>query len=927
MKKENGKKQKTRRENIDMSNTIMYDANSDEITKTKQYKITRNKKRKTKKEKKKKRFKWLKRIILTFFILGILAVLVVAGIIIGIFTSDKYKLTADELIVINENSTVLDSEGNGIATITGTENRKIVTIEQMPKELPEAFIAIEDERFYEHKGVDIKRTLYAIVMYVKNKGASDGGGGSTITQQLIKNTKSDNADSGTAGIERKIREMARAYNVEKILSKTQILEAYLNRIPMGSTVYGVGMAAEYYFNKSVSDLDLAECAFIAGINHAPSGYNPFIGLDNAEKIKNRTKEVLFQMKDQEKISQEQYEAAVEKVEAGLPFNQGAKISRADYSYHTQAAIKEVISDLMKEKGISRDEAELLVSSNGYTIYTTQNSSIQARMKEEFEKDKYIRSGNKKDSNGNLINAHTQAAMVIIDHKTGQVVATMGGLGTDASTVGINRATETEKQTGSSIKPLACEAPALERGVINPGTVYDDSPTSFGSYTPHNSGGYGGLITIRSALARSSNIVHVKIMKELGPANSRAFLATLGINVPEIHESLPMALGTADVSVLNMAAAYAAIANNGVYIEPTFYTKVVDSKGNVILEKKQETRKVMSEENAYVLQNLLKAPVASGTAGACAISGMDVGAKTGSTNDFIDRWLCGFTPYYAAATWFGFDYSESPVFSDNNARTIWAAVMKDVHKNLAGKRFEKPSNVVYVRICEDSGCVATDSCTRTISEVFVKGTIPSQCQGHKTVKICKQTGKVATEYCKDVEEKTIVEKPAKEKLGLWSTNAGDKYNVPTETCDVHKGPEKVKMVNVEGDTLSEAKEKIEKLGLKVEIKYGEDTKKNDGIVLTQSVNKDAEIEKGKTVTLTINKITNKGDNKTNTEKTNTQIDTKTNTQTNTNASTNTVKDDNQKENTVNTNAKPEEKTNVEVDKSKNTEALTKTNSGT
>ena len=914
MKKRNGKKQNDEEM---QKTTIMKTINDEEITKTKQYKVKNSKKakrskdKKDKKQKRKKRFKWLKRIILTFFILAILAAIVVAGIVIGILTSDKYKLTEDELTVINENGKALDSQGNIIATIAGSENRKIVSIEDMPAQLPEAFIAIEDKRFNEHKGVDLKRTIYATVMYIINRGDSDAGGGSTITQQLIKNTKADMADSGAAGVERKIREMARAYNVEKILSKTQILEAYLNRIPMGSTVYGVGMAAEYYFSKPVGQLDLAECAFIAGINHAPSLYNPFTGADNAERIKSRTKEVLFQMKDQEKISEEEYNAAVAKVEAGLEFKQGARISKADYSFHTQAAIKQVVEDLMQQKQITRDEAKFLVESNGYTIYTTQDSTIQARMKEEFEKDKYIKKGVKKNADGTYLNDHTQAAMVIIDHTTGQVVATMGALGKDASTVGLNRATEATKQTGSSIKPLACEAPALEKGIITAGTVYDDSATSFSANyrNPHNSDyTFHGLITIREALAHSSNIVHLKIMKEVGPENSRAFLKTMGIDIDPMHESITMALGTADVSVLDMAGAYASIANNGVYIKPTFYTKVVDAKGNVVLEPNQETRRVMTEENAYVLQDLLKSPARSGTAAVCYMTNQDVGAKTGSTDHYIDRWLCGFTPYYTASVWFGFDYSENPVFSGNNAANIWAAVMKDIHKNLATKRFQKPSNVVSVRICQDSGCVATDSCTRTISEVFVKGTIPGQCQGHTKLTICKDTGKIANEYCKNTEEVTYTKKPEKEQTTLWSTNPGDKYNIPTEVCSLHK-IETVKMIDVVGNTLADAKKKIEAIGLKVEIKYREDTKKKDGVVLSQSVDKNKEVEKGKTITLVINKI-----EKTNTT-TNTTVDTKPKTNTGTDNTTNTT--------TTTTSTTPKTDTNTIVDTPKPTQNETTT----
>ena len=828
--------------------------NNNEEAKTKKYKIKTSKDKKDKKEKKKKHSK-LKKAILIFIGLVVLAILIGIAIIAGIFFSDKFKLTQEDLKIININGAIKDIDSEVIGILSGDENRKIVTFEDMPAYLPKAFVAIEDKRFYEHNGVDIKRTAYATIMYALNKGDSSAGGGSTITQQLIKNLMNDDADEGGKGIERKIREMARAYNVEKILSKDQILELYLNKIFMGSTVYGVGMASEYYFNKPVAQLDLEECAFIAGINHTPNSYNPFEEEDNSEIIKKRTKEVLFQMKDQGYITdEEEYNKAVEKVENGITFTKGNIASKSTYSYHTMAAIRAAIKDIQTEKDVNENTAELMLYNNGYTIYTTQDTSIQDRMEEEFLKDKYIKSGVKKNKDGTLLNNHTQAAMVIIDHKTGKVIATVGGLGSDSSPVGLNRATQGTKQTGSSIKPIACEAPALEKGIITAGTVYDDSKTNFGGgYAPGNSSHFSGLITIRTALAESSNIVHVKIMKELGPTNSIEFLAKLGINVDPVHAAPSLALGTADVSPLEMAAAYATIANNGEYITPIFYTKVEDANGNIVVESKQEKRRAMSEANAYVLQNLLTAPARSGTAAVCYMSNMDVGAKTGSTDNYVDRWLCGFTPYYTAATWFGFDYSERPVFSGNNAANIWAAVMKDAHKGLTTARFQRPSNVVYAKICQDSGCVATDTCTRTASEVFVRGTIPGKCEGHQKLKICKTTGKIANEYCTDVEEKTFLIKPQKENTKLWTTDEGDKYKVPTENCDVHKAPEQVEVPNVIGKTSSEAKKVLEAKGLVVETKYEENKNKKDGIVLKQSVNEKEKVDKGSKITITVNKI--------------------------------------------------------------------------
>jgi len=856
MGKTDGKKNKTK--------TI----NKTETEKTKKYKAKGNKEKKEKKNKNKKKHKWLKRIILTLFCLGLIIGIVGVGIIVGIFTSDKYKVTEEDFEINSVTSKIVSiKDGSLITEVAADENRRVIKLEEMGPYIPKAFVAIEDERFYSHSGIDIKRTAGAVLGFITGDSSY---GGSTITQQLIKNSFDDKEDEGMAGVERKIREMARAYNLEKIWSKDQILERYLNYIYLGGyskNIMGVEMASEYYFSKSAKELSLAEAAFLAGINNTPNSYNPFDeDDDNSELIKERTIDVLWVMKKVGYItSEEEYNNSIKEVEDGLKFDEGEIASKTKYSYHTAALIEQVIEDLMEANDWTKELAEAKLEGNGYIIYSTEDPTIQASMEEEFAKDKYIVYGKEKDKKGNLINkGHTQAAMVIIDHTTGRVVGCMGGLGEDADTTGLNRATQGDgKQPGSSIKPIAVIAPALERGTITAGTVYDDAETDFGGgYIPHNSDWtYSGLINIRQALAESSNIVHVKIMKELGPARSIKFLETLGINVTEHYQDLALALGTPTITPLQMAVAYAAIANDGIYIEPTFYTKVEDSEGNVILEPTQETRRVMSAENAYVLQNLLTAPARSGTAWVCYMSYMDVGAKTGSTNGYEDRWLCGFTPYYTAATWYGFDFSERPNVSGNNAANIWAAIMKPIHKNLETKRFDRPSGVTYAKVCLDTGLSATETCTRTTSEVFVKGTVPKACSGHETIKICKQTGKLATEKCPEIEEKSLLVKPPKEETTLWKTDPKEKYDVPTETCDVHV-IRKVKMPNAIGANVNEAKNYLESLGLLVNIEYFEDIGKENDIVLNQNVPVDQEVEEGTTITLTVNKKpedNNVGDN--------------------------------------------------------------------
>ena len=808
------------------------------------------------KKKKKPKSRKIFKIIL---ILLLLLIMISAGIFVGIFFSDKWGITRDDLILSKINTVVFDKNGKEIATVSGDEKRKIVTLNDMPQDLKDAFVSIEDERFYQHHGVDIKRTLGATVSYVLHKGNSSYGG-STITQQLVKNLMKDKDDSGMAGMQRKIREMSRAYQVEKILSKDQILELYLNLIFMGGDVYGVELGSQFYFDKDVKDLDLAESAFLAGINHSPNRYNPFGDTDNSEIIKKRTKTVLGKMKELGKITSEEYNTAVTEVDNGLPFKQGNTNTGSTMSYLAKAALNQVIDQYAEQTGLDEDFVTTKIYGGGYKIYTTQDSSIQSSMEEVYKDDTYIVAGREKDSDGKLINTHTQSAMVVIDHKTGQVVGCVGGLGTDVNSNGLNRATQSTRQPGSSIKPIASIAPALESGIITAGTVYDDSPTAFGNYNVRDDSNYQGLCTVRKAIEVSANVPEVKIMSELGPANSIAFLRKLGItslvtakeNPKTNDENLSMVLGglSNGISPLEMAGAYAAIANGGVYITPTFYTKVEDSTGNIVLEASQDSTRIMSEGNAFIEQDILTGPVtgSNGTATSAGIPNMETCGKTGTTTSNRDRWFCGFTPYYTAATWYGYDNTEVIHTSGNTSVKIWTRVMKAIHKDLKGARFEQPDNIVTATICKDSGKVATSSCARTYTEYFVKGTVPDECEGHKTLKICTDTGKIANEFCPNTETKTYLVKPEKEDTTAWQTQGSSKYDIPTETCTEHTKKVK-KMPNVIGENKVDAVSELKNLGLKVEIVTQKSDDSND-IVLTQSKPQGEEISDGETVTITV-----------------------------------------------------------------------------
>lgn len=837
---------------------------------TKQYKIKRSKKNNKADTIKVRKHPKLRKVILIFIILILLLVLIGGGALAGIFFSDKWDITKEDLIS-RGNTEAYDSEEKQIDILSasaGNGNRKVITLDQMGKYTADAYIAIEDKRFYEHSGVDIIRTAKATLSYILNRGSSDVGGGSTITQQLVKNIMKDKADSGTAGMERKIREMSRAYKVEGMLTKQQILEKYLNIIFIGGNdLHGVEYGAQYYFAKSAKDLDLAESAFLAGINNGPNAYDPYGEEDTSELINSRTKLVLYFMKEQNRISNDAEEAeklyneAVAKVEKGFEFKKGT-IEIGNISYFVNEALNEAAKDLADEKDIDFDEAKTMIQSGGYKLYTTQVSSIQNIVLKEMAKKSYIqtRTITVKDSNGKNVKVEdrTQAGTTIIEPSTGKVVAMGGALGSDQGT-NTNFATITTKQTGSSIKPLVNIAPGLEEKVITAATVFDDSPTTFsGNYSPKNAAGYLGLCTVRKAIEVSSNIVNIKVAYNVGISTAIDYLHEFGLTTytKEDDSSMSLAIGGSahSSSTLQMAAAYATLANGGVYIEPTFYTKLTDSDGNIIVEPKQETRRVISEANAFIVSDILTDVVTgySGTASTCAISGMDVACKTGTSDNDKNVWLCGYTPYYAGATWYGFDREEHSLNQIWAARSIWGNIMKSVHKNLEKKRFTKPSGVVTATVCKESGKIATKECKSTYTEYFTKGTVPKVCDGHETVKICKESNKVATEYCTEVEEKVYTAKPEMENNSNWTVSGKDKYNVPTDNCDIHTEETSTLVItNLIGKTETEAKMFL--ADLVVQVIYEAHQEQEDGIVIKQSIEEGTKAVKGTTIVITVNKL--------------------------------------------------------------------------
>lgn len=724
---------------------------------------------------------------ITFLLFAMLFV-VFAGIIAGMFYGgwgSDFEITKEELVIGSSNSIVFDKEGNQIAELKGDENRKIIKLDEMPKNLINAYVAIEDERFYKHKGVDFKRTGGAILQYVLHRGNSNFGG-STITQQLVKNITKEDDKKGTAGILRKVKEWAKAYQIEKLVdNKEQILELYLNIIFVGGNNYGVEVGAEYYFNKSAKDLDLAECAFLAGINSSPNTYNPYSEKTDYNLIKKKTKTVLYKMLELKYITQEEYDEAVKKVEDGLHF-QKSEVRGTIYSYHTDATISQVIDDIAKEKGISKSLASTYLYSSGLKIYSTQDTVLQSEMNEVMVNDSgsYIRKS--KEVEG----ATSQSAMVIIDNSTGYVVGVVGGLGEKTESRGLNRATQSPRQTGSSIKPLTTLVPGINEGIVTAATIYDDNSTKFpGNWTPKDYNAFRGLVSIRSAVTTSQNIPFVKAVAEITPTKSTDYLQKMGVTTVEKDRNILAALSiggfTDGITPMEMAGCYATIANNGVYRRPMLYTKVLDQSGNPILENKQTSEQVISEQAAYVIKNLLESVVQSGTATYCKISGQDVAAKTGTTNSNYDKWLCGFTNYYTAACWYGFDKNEEVTGSNNLAGRIWSAVMTKVHYGLDKSSFERPEGIVTANICRASGKRATSKCTDTYQEIFVDGTVPEECDAHSnSATVCESSGLLATEHCPNKVTRSYSYIVEKERLDLWENLASSVKYAPKAYCTEH-----------------------------------------------------------------------------------------------------------------------------------------------
>ncbi|MGM9619777.1 MAG: transglycosylase domain-containing protein [Oscillospiraceae bacterium] len=619
-------------------------------------------------------------------------------------------------------SSILYQDENGewqeLQKLYGTENRKLVNIEDLPDYVWQAVVAIEDQRFFKHNGVDWPRTAKAVLMVAFTGDSSFGG--STLTQQLIKNLTEDRQDT----IKRKVLEIFRALELEKRYDdKYEILEMYLNTVYFGSSSYGIGAAAETYFGKDASELTLAEAACIVGITNNPSQYNPMNDNDGWSRDQNqkRQRTILDKMVELGYITEEEAEAAkAEELDfVGDRESSGNETTSTEghvYSYIVDQIIADVLSGMQDELGYSYQTAQSLLFNGGYKIYATVDLSIQEKAEAVFEdlnNTPYISSATGRQM---------QAAITIIDPYTGEVKAMVGGVGEKTASRTQNLAT-VRRPCGSAIKPISTYAPAIENGTITVGSIVDDAPVRLLNDKPwpkNYDNTYSGLVTIQTALEQSMNTAAVRINEKLGVENSFLFMKEkLGFTtlVNDDLNSASLALGglTRGVTTEQMAAAYSAFVNNGIYTTPRTYTRVEDNKGNVILENESESWAAMSESTAYYMTELLKGVVSNGNAGGAKLSNMPVAGKTGTTTDNYDRYFVGMTPYYVGAVWCGYEYNESiRTGGTNPAVSLWKKVMSQVHEGLGRKDFTaRASDTVQVTLCLDSGLLATDACAADV----------------------------------------------------------------------------------------------------------------------------------------------------------------------------------------------------------------------
>lgn len=641
-------------------------------------------------------------------------------------------------------TTVLDEDGEVILTLMGEEsNRVYAALDEIPEDLQNAVVAIEDERFYQHCGIDLKGIARAIYRNITAGRISEGA--STITQQLIKNnvfTGWTQEKTALEKISRKVQEQFLALQLERRESKEWILENYLNTINLGSGTWGVKTAAMRYFGKDVSELTLSECAVLAGITKSPSGYSP---LKNPEASRERQLAVLGKMLELEMISQAEYEeASADDVYARIERDNTA-VETEVQSYFEDALVYQVVEDLQTVLGYTEDKAWQLLYRGGLTVQSTQDSRLQEICETEVNREEWYTSD-------------AQASVVLMDPYTGQVKALVGGRGEKTGSLTLNRATSSIRQPGSTIKVVGEYAAALDRGEATLGTVYDDAPYTYsdGTAIRNASGTYSGMVTVRQAITKSLNIVALKCFQDVGIDAVFARLEQFRfqhLTVEDQVEALALGGTHGGVTNLEMTAAYSAIANGGTYLEPVYYTRVLDRSGAVLLEKTPEQHTVLQSSTAALLTQAMKDVMTLGTGTQAAFSGMTLAGKSGTTTDMRDVWFVGYSPYYTCGVWGGYD-DFSAQSGSAYVKKLWRAVMQQAHEGLANREFSSTESLESCTICTKCGNLAVDGlCGDTVqgdmtqTEYYVSGTEPTEpCSCHVEVSHCQRSGQTAGPYC-------------------------------------------------------------------------------------------------------------------------------------------------------------------------------------
>lgn len=777
---------------------------------------------------------FLKAILVCIIGVGIVGCCMGIGMFNGILASSPDISTLD-VTPSGYATFVYDAEGNQMTKLVATNsNRSYVNMNSIPKNLANAFVAIEDERFYEHNGIDIKGIARAGMEAIKSKFKFSQGA-STITQQLLKNNVFDDTWVTETNLvnkfKRKFQEQYLALELEKRMSKDDILELYMNSINLGQNTLGVQAASRRYFDKNVSDLTLSECAVIAGITQNPSKYNP---ISHPDKNAERREKVLNNMLEQGYITQSEYNTAInDDVYSRIKtVNESMDVESVN-TYFVDAVIDQVIEDLMDQLGYNETQAYNLVYSGGLQINTTQDPEIQKICDEVYNdesnypsnvkwllhyeltidkangdtenhstemfksyfkqsdanfdllyssqdnayeaieqyKAAVMGSGDKVEAENIVLTPQPQVSLTIEDQHTGYIVAMIGGRGTKASSRSLNRATSTTRQPGSTFKIVSTYAPALDSAGLTLASVQDDAPFNYDNGRPVSNwygGAYKGICTLRYGIEQSLNIVAVKTLTQITPQLGFDYLQKFGFTTlverravtnsvtgkTEIYSDIQQALAlggiTDGVTNMELNASYATIANGGVYIQPALYTTILDHDGNVILDRTNpETRRVLQETTAFLLTDAMVDVVTKGTGRSVNFGGMSIAGKTGTTSSYRDVWFAGYTPYYTATTWTGYDNNE--IMHDsaekNLSKTMWRAVMSKIHENLPNKEFTKPDGIVTASVCEYSGKLPVAGICTPHTEYFAEGTVPTEtCDAHYAGTVCAATGLPADPAC-------------------------------------------------------------------------------------------------------------------------------------------------------------------------------------